>query len=307
MLDQLACVGRQLVEAADADRELAHGPRIGQRHRDDRHGPHHAARGGLGHDADPDITLDQAAHRIEAAQLHAQPQRLADARGLVRQEALERACAVETDEVVVQHVREGNLRTFRERMIAGDDQHEPVLAKGIGFERARVDGGGDDAEIGHPFGDEPDDLVAQPFLEVDADIGVRGQERAQRLGQEFGQGIGVGEHPDLAGEAAGIGAEVLAQPLGLAQDRARMLQQGAAGLGRGHALTSAHQQRRAQCLLHVADSGGGRGQREMRALRPAGDAAGLDHVTKQAQIDEVETHVRPRGHLAVVGPICLRI
>jgi hypothetical protein len=41
----------------------------------------------------------------------------------------------------------------------------------------------------------------------------------------------------------------------------------------------------------------------MRALRPAGDAAGLDHVPKQAQIDEVETH----GHLADVGPICLRV
>jgi hypothetical protein len=192
-------------------------------------------------------------------------------------------------------------------MIACDHQHEPILAKGIGFQRACIDGGGDDAEICNTFGKEPHDLVAQPFLEIDADIGMCRQERAQGLGQELGQGIGVGEHPDLAGEAARIGAEILAQPLGLAQDRARMLQQGAAGLGRGHALTSAHQQRRAQCLLHVADSGGGRGQREMRALRPAGDAAGLDHVTKQAQIDEVETHVRPRGHLAVVGPICLRI
>ena len=148
-----------------------------------------------------------------------------------------------------------------------------------------------------PSAIRPDDLVAQPFLEIDADIGMRGQERAQRLGQEFGQRIGVGEHPDLAGEAAGIGAEVLAQPLGLAQDRARMLQQGAAGLGRGHALTSAHQQRRAQRLLHVADAGGGRGQREMRALRPAGDAAGLDHVAKQAQIGEVESHVGRVGTL----------
>ena len=177
------------------------------------------------------------------------------------------------------------------------------MRNGIGFERARIDGGGDDAEIGNPFGDEPDDLVAQPFLEIDADIGMRRQERAQRLGQELGQGIGVGEHPDLAGEAAGIGAEILAQPLGLAQDRARMLQQGAAGLGRGHALTSAHEQRRAQRLLHVADARGGRGQREMRALRPAGNAAGLDHVAKQAQICEVETHAA----LAVVAAICLRV
>ena len=153
-------------------------------------------------------------------------------------------------------------------MVARDHQHEPILAEGIGFQRAGIDGAGDDAEIGDPFGDQADDLVAQPLLEVDADIGMRRQERAQRLGQELGQRIGVGEHPDLAGEAARIGAEVLAQPLGLAQDRARMLQQRAAGLGRRHALTSAHQQRRAQRLLHVADARGGGGQREMGALAP---------------------------------------
>ena len=120
-----------------------------------------------------------------------------------------------------------------------------------------------------PFGDEADDLVAQPLLEVDADIGMGGEERAQRLGQEFGQRIGVGEHPDLAGEPAGIGAEVLAQPLGLAQDRARVLQQRAAGLGRGHALPPAHEQRGAERLLHVADARGGCSQREMRALGAA--------------------------------------
>jgi len=42
---------------------------------------------------------------------------------------------------------------------------------------ARIDGGGDDAEVGNALGDEAHDLVAQPFLEVDTDIGVRGEER----------------------------------------------------------------------------------------------------------------------------------
>ena len=93
--------------------------------------------------------------------------------------------------------------------------------------------------IGDAFGDQADDLVAQPLLEIDADIRMRGQERAQRLGQEFGERVGVGQHPDLAGEPAGIGAEVFAQPLGLAQDGARVLQQRAAGLGRGDALPAA--------------------------------------------------------------------
>ncbi len=180
-------------------------------------------------------------------------------------------------------------------MIAGDHQHEAVLAEGIGFERAGIDRGGDDAEIGDALGDQADDLVAEALLEVDADVGMRRQERAQRLRQELGQRIGVGEHPDLAGEPAGIGAEVLAQPLGLAQDRARVLQQRAAGLRRGHPLPSAHQQRRAERLFHVADARGGCRQRQMRALGAGGDAAGLDHVAKQAEIGQVETHGRAPG------------
>ena len=73
-----------------------------------------------------------------------------------------------------------------------------------------------------------------------------------------------------------------------------MLQQRAAGLGRGHALTSAHQQRRAERLLHVADARGGGGQREMRAFGAVRDAAGFDHVAKQAEIGEVEAHGRLR-------------
>ena len=151
---------------------------------------------------------------------------------LLGEKALQRARAVEADEIVVEHLGEADFRAARERMVARHHEHEAVAAERIGLERAGVDGAGDDAEVGDAFGDQADDLVAQPLFEIDADIRMRGQERAQRLGQEFGQRVGVGQHPDLAGEAAAIGAEVLAQTLGLPQDRARMLQQRAAGLGR---------------------------------------------------------------------------
>ena len=117
-----------------------------------------------------------------------------------------------------------------------------------------------------------------------------GEERAQRLGQEFGQRIGVGQHAHLSGHAAGIGAEVFAQPLGLFEDDAGVLQQGPAGLGRRDALPAAHQQRRAERLLHVADAGAGGRQRQIGALRAVGDAAGIDDVAKQAQISEVKSH-----------------
>jgi hypothetical protein len=117
-----------------------------------------------------------------------------------------------------------------------------------------------------------------------------GEKRAQRLRQELGERIGVGEHADLAGEPAGIGAQILAQPLGLAQNRARVLQERAAGLRRGHALPPAHQQRGAERLLHVADARGGCGEGEMRALGTAGDAARFHHVAEQAEIGQIETH-----------------
>jgi hypothetical protein len=78
------------------------------------------------------------------------------------------------------------------------------------------------------------------------------------------------------------------QTLGLPQDRPRMLQQAAAG--RRDARPSAREQRDAERNLHVADAGRGGGEGKVRALGAVGDAAGLDHVAKQAEIGQVEAH-----------------
>ena len=77
-------------------------------------------------------------------------------------------------------------------MIARDHQHEAVAAVRIGLQPAGIDRAGHDADVADAFGDQPDDLVGQPLLQVDADMRMRGEERAQRLGQEFGERIGVG-------------------------------------------------------------------------------------------------------------------
>ena len=119
---------------------------------------------------------------------------------------------------------------------------------------------------------------------------MRGEKRTQRFRQKFSQRIGVRQHADLPGKAAAIGAEILVQPLGLAQDGARMLQQRAAGLRRRHALAAAHEKRDAERVLHVADAGRGGRQRKMRALGAVRDAASFDDMAKQAEIGEVETH-----------------
>ena len=106
MTYELACVGRQRVEIAHADCQLAKRPRIGESYRTDRHRPLGTLHGRLGHDAYADIALDQSANRIEAAQLHAQTQRTTDTVCLVREKALDCASSVKSDHVVVEHLGE---------------------------------------------------------------------------------------------------------------------------------------------------------------------------------------------------------
>ena len=98
------------------------------------------------------------------------------------------------------------------------------------------------------------------------------------------------KHADLPGHAAAVSAEVLVQALGLAQDGAGMLQQCAAGLRRRHALATARQERHAEYGLHIADAGRRRGEREMRTLGAVRDAAGFNHMAKQAEVDQVKAH-----------------
>src|SRR6202034_2786045 len=71
-----------------------------------------------------------------------------------------------------------------------------------------------------------------------------------------------------------------------------MLQQRTAGLGQRHALTAARQKRYAEDSLHVADAGRRRGKRQMCAFGTVGNAAGFNHMAKQAEINEVKAHRR---------------
>src|ERR1700694_5866331 len=103
MLDELARIGRQRLEIADANREIAQRPGAGKVDRLDRHAFRRAAGGCWGHDADPDIAFDHSADRIEAAQLHAEAKRAPDAGRLAAEEALDGARPVEADEILVEH------------------------------------------------------------------------------------------------------------------------------------------------------------------------------------------------------------
>src|SRR5208282_3795832 len=228
----------------------------------------------------------------EAAQLHAQAQRSADAHRLAGEEALQGAGAIQPDEVVVENLFKSDLIALPQRIGARNNQHEAVAAEGIGFERAGIDGSGNDAEVSDPLGDQPDNLVTQALLQIDADVRVRGEKGAERFRQKLGQRVGVRQHPDLPGEAATISAEILMQPLGLAQYRTGMLQQGAAGLRWGDTLAATPEQHDAERFLHVADARRSGGEREVGPLGAVGNAAGLDHVAKEAEIGEIEWHGR---------------
>src|SRR5580700_2663437 len=80
------------------------------------------------------------------------------------------------------------------------------------------------------------------------------------------------------------------QPLGLAQNGACVLEEGAASLGGSHALPAPCQQSDTERIFHVADAGRGGGKRKMRAFGAVGDAARLDDMAKQAEIGEIKSH-----------------
>src|SRR3984893_4595961 len=60
-----------------------------------------------------------------------------------------------------------------------------------------------------------------------------------------------------------------------------------------HALALAVQQGSAERRLHIADSRARRGDRQMHVLGAMRNAARFDHIEKQPQITEIETHRRP--------------
>ncbi len=290
MLHQLAGVDRQIGLPPHADRQFAKGPAIGQLDAADRHRFCVTLGCRRRDDADPDIAFDEPADRVEAAQLHAQLEAAADRFGLFRQKPLQGAGPVEADEIAVERLGEGDPFQRRQLVRRSDDEHEPVGAERQGFEAGHLDRAGDDADIGGAVGDGPDDLVAEPLLEIDADLRVCRQKGAQWLGQEFGQGVGIGQQPHLAAHALGILVEIAAHALGLLQHQAGVLDQGAAGLGRLYAEALAVQQGDAERRLHVADAGAGRGDRQMHAFGAMGDAAGLDDMQKQSQVDKIKAH-----------------
>jgi hypothetical protein len=55
-------------------------------------------------------------------------------------------------------------------------------------------------------------------------------------------------------------------------------------------VTRAHQQRRAQGFLHIADPSAGGSERQMRTPGAMRDAAGFHNMTEEAEVGEIKAH-----------------
>ena len=108
MVDELPRVGRQCDDVTNADCQLSQGPGIGKAHGADRHRALGAMHGGFRSDADADVAFHKPADGVEAAKLHAQTQRPADAVRLVRKKALYRARTIKADHVVIKNFGEAD-------------------------------------------------------------------------------------------------------------------------------------------------------------------------------------------------------
>ena len=129
------------------------------------------------HHADADIAFDQRQTASKLRSCTRSRNGASGSLGLVRQKALQRAGPVQADKIIIEQLRKAD-RSALASGCRGDHQHEAVGAKRLGLQTCGIDGSGDDADITGPLGDQPDDLVAEPLLKINAHLRVGGQKRA---------------------------------------------------------------------------------------------------------------------------------
>ncbi len=101
---------------------------------------------------------------------------------------LQRAVAAEADELIRERVAERHTPSPRQAVAARHHRDQAIDAERKHFKIAQINRVGDDPRIRKALGDGVHDLMAEPLLEIDVNVGVLDQERGQRLGQEFDQG-----------------------------------------------------------------------------------------------------------------------
>ena len=162
-----------------------------------------------------------------------------------------------------------------QQMLGRNHQHQPVTPVRLGFQPAQTGFGRHHANFHQPGRNRLNNRRARLFFQIDPEARVLTQEIAKIFRQETVDRIGVGEHGDLAIQAAGVGRQIGVHLFELGEDLAGMAEQGFTGRGRGQAARVTGKERHAERRLKLGQTMAGRGRREMNARRSPGQAAAV--------------------------------
>ena len=105
----------------------------------------------------------------------------------------------------------------------------------------------------------------------------------------------IGEQVDAGPHAAGETGEIAAHRLHIVHDDPGVIEQAFAGRGELDAAPAAFEKRDTERFLEALDSRAGGGERKMRAVGAARDAALIGNGDEQLKVDQIEPH----GHFPV--------
>src|SRR6516164_4410580 len=172
---------RQRLNAAHAQSEMSHRPRIGELGHAECHKALPAASGRLRHYRQACAAFDHLADHVKTAQAHPNFQLPTDALGLLAHKILQSASRAETDVVMVEGLGKCELALSSQWMAARHYQNKEVAREREGLELQRgIDRTRDNANIGTVSSDLTHDLGAFHFLQIDIDIRVECQKWGQR-------------------------------------------------------------------------------------------------------------------------------
>lgn len=233
---------------------------------------------------------DQLADRVEAAHLQPGVERAPALEGRLQHQLVCRGAHVQADDVEVEQGVERHRVSAREDVVGGHDGGQgaaAVVARG----QAGVGAGPDeDADVGSPFGHRLHHVGARHVFQAHADARVRAREGGEIGRQAFGDGAGVGDHAQVALDAARELHHLALERMQRGVERADVAHQRAAGLGEVDAARAAIEQAHAQAGLEVGQALAGRRQRQVLALGASRDAAGLGDGEDEVERDEIEAH-----------------
>lgn len=295
MLNKGAGRGGEIIRRPDAERELACGP-VFVEAQSGQPGFASITEGrGFGHNSKARAFSHHAAYALERSHTHTHFQLPADAGRLCLDMLLKRPTR-QTYKMCVEHFRQRNALVACKRMIARQDDDQPIDCKGTQSQSRRFDCRRKDSDLGESCSHKARDFDALPFFQLDINLRVFCQPRTEARRQEFGQSHSVGSEANGGAQSAGMFPQLAAHLRHLVQNKAGMVGQCGSSLGQLNATASALQQLNLSIRLHVPQAFTGGGQRQASLGRAMGDAAGLRYSQEKAQVCQVEAHGASIGH-----------